>query len=1163
VIPLQGNLRKSSALICVFAFFLGCFFLAPRPAAANAYDDLRLKWKDYLTGGAAFSSDTDVIGLAAQISDNAQAYWDAMDKSGVRSYLWSDLDQANTSDAKTKSSYITLSYNRLESMALAYSTPNSSLYQDQDMLADLLSGLDWMYANKYNESKSETGNWFDWQIGVPLSLNNLIVLLYDELTSTQIANNMNAVVHFQPSVTLTGANRVWESHIVALSGVITESSGKIAAGRNGLSAVFKYVNSGDGFYKDGSFIQHNNHASNGSYGVALMENLIKLMFLLDGSAWEVTDANSQNVYDWVYNAYEPLIYKGAMMDMSRGRSISRRTQQDHLVGGNVMESLVQLTSFAPPPDAARIKSMIKYWIQEDVFSDFFEHANTAYSILQAKLIVNDSNVSARGELILHKQYPNMDRAVHLRPGFGFALSMNSNRIYNYESINGENLKGWYTSDGMTYLYNSDLGQYSDEYWALVNKYRLPGTTVDTQARTNSSAQSALSSKNWVGGTAVASLYGVSGMELDASLSTLTAKKSWFMFADKVVALGAGITSTDGRTIETVIDNRKMNHSATNILTVDGIAKSASMPWSETMNGVSWAHLEGDEPGADIGYYFPDGATVKGLRETRTATWQSVNSYVKFTDATSLSRDFMTLWFDHGANPTNGSYAYVLLPNKTASQMSAYAASPDIVILENSGDAQAVQDTSLNAIGINFWKDGLKTIDADSLPFLSSNKKASVMTLESASDIEVSVSDPTQANTGSIEIELHRAATGVLSVNTGIQVTQLTPTIKFTVDVKGAKGKSFSVKFDYTPVVPEWIVEHFDATPVGEMPQGWTTNTAGGTVQAAATPSSSNRSLELTDNSSSAYVSAAQSFEAISGPVTAEFKAKFGSESFYALHLYDGTTQAVRLRTYNGNIQILNGGTYETLQTYSPGTWYAFKIAADSLTDKVDIYIDGMLVKSQADFVNPVSSIDSIQFTTHTATAGMVMNIDDIAVLPANVSVNESFNTIGTGLQPDGWTISNAGGAVAVADVPGTANKVLQLVDTSTSAAIIANKSFEEQTDSVTVEAKVRFGTSGLYYLKLMSGSAVAVRIRTSSGHLQAANNGVNVNLQTYSANQWYHIKIVANLATNKTDIYVDGTLRQSQGDFNAAATGIDAIEFATHTSTSDMSLDVDDVVVMK
>ncbi|WP_372009054.1 polysaccharide lyase family 8 super-sandwich domain-containing protein [Paenibacillus chitinolyticus] len=75
--------------------------------------------------------------------------------------------------------------------------------------------------------------------------------------------------------------------------------------------------------------------------------------------------------------------------------------------------------------------------------------------------------------------------MHLRPGFGFGLSLSSNRVDKYESGNKNNVQGWYTGDGMTYLYNAASGQY-DDFWPTVNRYRLPGTTVDTHSRTNSS-----------------------------------------------------------------------------------------------------------------------------------------------------------------------------------------------------------------------------------------------------------------------------------------------------------------------------------------------------------------------------------------------------------------------------------------------------------------------------------------------------------------------------------------------------------------------------------------------------------------------------------------------------------------------------------------------------
>lgn len=193
----------------------------------------------------------------------------------------------------------------------------------------------------------------------------------------------------------------------------------------------------------------------------------------------------------------------------------------------------------------------------------------------------------------------MDRTVHLRPGFGFAISMHSSRIANYESINNENTKGWHTGDGMTYLYNGDLSQFSDNFWPTVDSYRLPGTTVN---QATSVVKGQRSSKNWVGGTEILGTYGITGMELKTPGQTLATKKSWFMFDDEIVALGSGITSTDNKVVETIVENRKLNSSGNNALTVNGTAKSTSLGWSETMNNVNWIHLAGNITGSDIGYY---------------------------------------------------------------------------------------------------------------------------------------------------------------------------------------------------------------------------------------------------------------------------------------------------------------------------------------------------------------------------------------------------------------------------------------------------------------------------------------------------------------------------------------------------------------------------------
>ena len=90
---------------------------------------------------------------------------------------------------------------------------------------------------------------------------------------------------------------------------------------------------------------------------------------------------------------------------------------------------------------------------------------------------------------------------------------------------------------------------------------------------------------------------------------------------------------------------------------------------------------------------------------------------------------------------------MLLPNKTVTQISAYASNPNIEIIENSPDAQAVKEKTLGITAINFWNDSTKTVAN-----ITSTRKASLMVKESGDEYELAVSDPTQATNSPIVLE---------------------------------------------------------------------------------------------------------------------------------------------------------------------------------------------------------------------------------------------------------------------------------------------------------------------------------------------------------------------------------------------------------------------------
>lgn len=147
-------------------------------SASDAYDDLRIKWAEALTGGTGYNtSDPDI---AKKVAMAAQTSWGSLNKTAGRTYLWSDLN--NAADA-TVTSY---NFARVKEMAVAYKTYGSSLYGNTTLKTDIIDALDWLYANRYNETTGpETWyTWYDQEIATPPQLTDTVVLMYDDLIAT-------------------------------------------------------------------------------------------------------------------------------------------------------------------------------------------------------------------------------------------------------------------------------------------------------------------------------------------------------------------------------------------------------------------------------------------------------------------------------------------------------------------------------------------------------------------------------------------------------------------------------------------------------------------------------------------------------------------------------------------------------------------------------------------------------------------------------------------------------------------------------------------------------------------------------------------------------------------------------------------------------------------
>ncbi|MEV8565054.1 polysaccharide lyase 8 family protein [Streptomyces sp. NPDC051322] len=762
---------------------------------SDVYETLLARAEQLITGGAFDPTDPDFAPALAALDSSAADFWARLDRGTGRSALWADYAPV------TDPGMFAQSYTRLRALATAWATPGAALNGSEEVADALVSALRFLHDVAYNPEKREGGNWWFWEIGAPRALLDCCVLLRSRIPADALAAQLASVERFvpnpdrrsnSPALAETGANRADKAVIVALHGLLARDPAKVALARDGLSDVrdggrnslFQYVTSGDGFYADGSFIQHDAVAYTGSYGTVLLGGAAYLAALLDASPWALSDPRISVMYEAVGRAFSPVIFDGLMMDAVRGRAISRERAADHTDGATAVSDILLLARAAPAAYADAWRSAVKGWIQRNRTDPYLGLVGIPQVAL-AKAVLADRSVAPADRVVGHHVFADMDRVVHRRPAWSMALALSSRRIAAYEAGNGENLHGWYTGDGMAYLYTGDdLGQFGDGFWPTVDPYRLPGTTVDTRRRADITAGGYYLPQNSIAGGAVLDgRYGAAAMELVAQGSSLRARKSWFFVDNAVIALGAGITATDGRGVETIVENRNLHASGTQRLLVDGARQPTRQGWSQTFDTARWAHLEGVG-----GYVFPaprSGARLSALREERAGRWSDLDTGADTAGSTApVTRRYATLWVDHGVSPTNAAYAYVLLPGASPGTTAVWSRARPVRITANTSTAQVVEMPRTGLTAATFW-------EAGSVAGLTSSGPASLLLRRHAHGVSVAVADPGHTLT-TLAVELPFPVRKVIRADATVAVTTGRRPV-LTVTVGGSRGHTHTAE----------------------------------------------------------------------------------------------------------------------------------------------------------------------------------------------------------------------------------------------------------------------------------------------------------------------------------------------------------------------------------
>ncbi|MFC7620360.1 polysaccharide lyase 8 family protein [Microlunatus sp. GCM10028923] len=763
--------------------------LLPATAHAASPEDFaaaRAILRDILTGGTPDLTNALIKASLVDVDERADELLALLDRRPDRDRVFTDLpfDPPN----------MRYTYERLRDLALAYATPGAARHDDHELAEVVLAGLRLTHDQIYHAGGERPGNWWFWVIGGPRALLHAASLVHEVLPAADLADYSAAVKFFVPDpgtldpVEWVGSNGSDVIEISILDGILTDDEGRITRGVVALAPLLPLVTKSDGFYADGSYIGHSVYAYTGSYGMVQLGGLARLFAMLAATPWKITDPNREDFFGVVERSYAPLIHDGKMMDCVRGRAISVQLESDRISGYITMEHILRLAQAVDPERALRWRGLVKGWLARDTARPF-PPESTRWGAGPARLalfaqVLDDPAIPATAERTEHRQFPIMNRAVHRRPAWTYAISMSSRRIGYYESLNDQNKHGWHTGSGMTYLYDADDAQFTDGFWPTVDPYRLPGTTADTTPLPIGAGGASRPDTSWVGGVASPSgTLGLVGMAVRGIVAPgatqVQGRKAWFCLDDRVIALGAGITGggtegTGGRfPVVTTVENRNLHEGGSAELVVDGAAQPNGAGWSGDFAGVGWAQLKGVG-----GYVFPTDVTLRAAREDRTASWRDIDSGSAAGTTDPLTRRYLTLWFDHGIEPRDASYAYVLLPGASAQRTAQVAAAPQFEILANTPSAQAIRLLDRDLIMAAFFAPG-------SVAGVAVDAAAAIMVESDGRTLTLAVSDPTRA-AGPIRITIDRATTKVLTRDQGLEVTAGSTTV-VTADLAGAVG----------------------------------------------------------------------------------------------------------------------------------------------------------------------------------------------------------------------------------------------------------------------------------------------------------------------------------------------------------------------------------------
>ncbi len=565
---------------------------------------------------------------------------------------------------------------RMLQIARAYQNPKTKFYQNPEVSIKIHAAL-----NHWLNNDFQSPNWWHPVIGVPMILTPTLILMEPELTKEQLQKAMPILNRCD--IGRTGQNKVWQSGNVLLRSMLSRDIELIKKASASIQEEL-IVSTNEGVQPDWSYHQHGPQLQFGNYGLSYVGDMIKWISILRGTPYKFDESKVEILRNYLLQGQQWVVWKNEMDISACGRQIGPDQPQTKA--------------------EALIRDFEKMIDLDPEYTEEYEKA------------VDYRNLTG------DKHFWRSDIQIKRTPDYYFSVKMSSNRVIGAESCNSENIQGYYLGDGASYLYQS--GKEYKNIFPFWDWKKIPGATTlqDEKPLPVLSARGYRIPSDFVGGVTD----GVDGIAvLEYNRLGLGVKKSWFIFNDQIVSLGAGVNSSEGLPVTTSVNQSYLNGDVL-VKTKEG-EKLASQ--AEDLVNPAWILHD------NIGYVFPEGGNLTLETKKVEGRWTDVTTLLS---KEVISANIFKLWFNHGTDPKSGSYAYTLVPNATKTILEEMEKNPPLKIT----NTQTKQEVVLNdgtLAGVVFYEAG----KSDLMGGIEVDQPCLLMVKNDGGNISLSISDPTQ------------------------------------------------------------------------------------------------------------------------------------------------------------------------------------------------------------------------------------------------------------------------------------------------------------------------------------------------------------------------------------------------------------------------------------